>query len=119
MNAGMYNKIGRDIIAHYKKLYNDADPNELKELRQVFNSMGVRISSNGNVEWSPDYAMSQGRFYKLPEEIKKEIIKKTNGEIEIVEGADGYDVIQPKGTARPFVPISQVEEDEEEELMGN
>lgn len=119
MNAGMYNKIGRDIIAHYKKLYNDADTNRQKELRQVFNSMGVRISSNGNVEWSPDYAMSQGRFYKLPEEIKKEIIEKTNGEIEIVEGADGYDVIQPKGTARPFVPQPAAEEDEEEELMGN
>ena len=118
MNAGMYNKIGRDIIAHYKKLYNDADTNGQKELRQVFNSMGVRISSNGNVEWSPDYAMSQGRFYKLPEEIKKEIIEKANGEIEIVEGADGFDIIQPKSVARPFVPPA-AEEDEEEELMGN
>lgn len=96
MNAGMYNKIGRDIIAHYKKLYNDAGRSS--ELTKVFNDMGVRTSSKGNVEWSPDYAMSQGQFYMLPEELKKEIIEMTNGEIQFVKGENGMDIIQPKGT---------------------
>ena len=119
MNIGTYNKIGRDITTHYREMYNNATGEEKKALGKILENMGVRVKTKGGYEWVEENAMSQGRFYKLPEEIKKEIIEKTNGEIEFVEGADGYDVIQPKGPARPFVPISQVEEDEEEELMGN
>ena len=119
MDIGTYNKMGRDITTHYRDMYNNATGEDKKALGKILENMGVRVKTKGGYEWVEENAMSQGRFYKLPEEIKKEIIEKTNGEIEIVEGADGYDVIQPKGTARPFVPISQVEEDEEEELMGN
>lgn len=119
MNIGTYNKIGRDITTHYREMYNNATGEDKKALGKILEDMGVRVKTKGGYEWVEENAMSQGRFYKLPEEIKNEIIEKTNGEIEFVEGADGYDVIQPKGTARPFVPISQVEEDEEEELMGN
>lgn len=118
MNIGTYNKIGRDITTHYREMYNNATGEDKKALGKILENMGVRVKTKGGYEWVEENAMSQGRFYKLPEEIKKEIIEKTNGEIEIVEGADGYDVIQPKGTARPFVPPA-AEEDEEEELMGN
>lgn len=118
MNIGTYNKIGRDITTHYREMYNNATGEDKKALGKILEDMGVRVKTKGGYEWVEENAMSQGRFYKLPEEIKKEIIEKTNGEIEIVEGADGYDIIQPKGTARPFVPPA-AEEDEEEELMGN
>lgn len=118
MDAGMYNKIGRDITTHYREMYNNATGEDKKALGKILENMGVRVKTKGGYEWVEENAMSQGRFYKLPEEIKKEIIEKTNGEIEIVEGVDGYDIIQPKGTARPFVPPA-AEEDEEEELMGN
>lgn len=102
MNIGTYNKIGRDITTHYREMYNNATGEDKKALGKILEDMGVRVKTKGGYEWVEENAMSQGRFYKLPEEIKKEIIEKTNGEIEIVEGADGYDVIQPKGTARPF-----------------
>lgn len=119
MNIGTYNKIGRDITTHYREMYNNATREDKKALGKILEDMGVRVKTKGGYEWVEENAMSQGRFYKLSEEIKKEIIEKANGEIEIVEGADGYDVIQPKGTARPFVPQPAAEEDEEEELMGN
>ena len=119
MNIGTYNKIGRDITTHYREMYNNATGEDKKALGKILEDMGVRVKTKGGYEWVEENAMSQGRFYKLPEEIKKEIIEKTNGEIEFVEGADGYDVIQPKGTARPFVLPPAAEEDEEEELMGN
>ena len=118
MNIGTYNKIGRDITTHYREMYNNATGEDKKALGKILENMGVRVKTKGGYEWVEENAMSQGRFYKLPLEIKEEIIEKTNGEIEIVEGADGYDIIQPKGTARPFVPPA-AEEDEEEELMGN
>lgn len=102
MNIGTYNKIGRDITTHYREMYNNATGEYKKALGKILEDMGVRVKTKGGYEWVEENAMSQGKFYKLPEEIKKEIIEKTNGEIEIVEGADGYDVIQPKGTARPF-----------------
>ena len=121
MDIGTYNKIGSDIISHYKKLFNSTDHSseERKKIKAQLKAIGVLSEGTNGYQWDKDAAMSQGQFYKLSEEIKKEIIEKTNGEIEIVEGADGYDVIQPKGTARPFVPISQAAEDEEEELMGH
>lgn len=121
MDIGTYNKIGSDIISHYKKLFNSTDPSseERKKIKAQLKAIGVLSEGTNGYQWDKDAAMSQGQFYKLSEEIKKEIIEKTNGEIEIVEGADGYDVIQPKGTARPFVPISYAAEDEEEELMGH
>lgn len=118
MNIGTYNKIGRDITTHYREMYNNATGEDKKALGKILEDMGVRVKTKGEYEWVEENAMSQGRFYKLSEEIKNEIIEKANGEIEIVEGADGYDIIQPKGTARPFVPPA-AEEDEEEELMGN
>lgn len=119
MNIGTYNKMGRDITAHYRDMYNNATGEYKKALGKILEDViGVRVKTKGGYEWVEENAMSQGRFYKLSEEIKKEIIEKANGEIEIVEGADGYDIIQPKGTARPFVP-PVAEEDEEEELMGN
>lgn len=119
MDIGTYNKMGRDITTHYRDMYNNATGEYKKALGKILENMGVRVKTKGGYEWVEENAMSQGRFYKLSEEIKKEIIEKANGEIEIVEGADGYDVIQPKGAARPFVPQPAAEEDEEEELMGN
>ena len=119
MDIGTYNKIGRDITAHYRDMYNNATGEYKKALGKILEDViGVRVKTKGGYEWVEENAMSQGRFYKLSEEIKNEIIEKANGEIEIVEGADGYDIIQPKGTARPFVP-PEAGEDEEEELMGN
>lgn len=119
MNAGMYKKIGEDIISHYRNLYNNASGADKTAIGNILANMGVRVKTKGGYEWRMDAAMSQGQFYMLPEELKEEIIEKTNGEIQFVAGENGMDVIQPKGTARPFVPISQAEEDEEEELMGN
>lgn len=100
MNIGTYNKIGRDIISHYKQLLNSTDPSseERKAIEAQLKAIGVLSEGANGYQWDEDAAMSQGQFYKLSEEIKKEIIEKANGEIEIVEGADGYDVIQPKGT---------------------
>lgn len=119
MDIGTYNKIGEDIISHYRKLYQDADSTQKKAIAAVLEGMGVRVRTKGGYEWRKDAAMSQGLFYMLPEELKKEIIKKANGEIEFVEGANGMDVIQPKGAARPFVPSTEGDEDDEEELMGS
>ena len=118
MDIGTYNKIGEDIISHYRKLYQDADSTQKKAIAAVLEGMGVRVKTKGGYEWRKDAAMSQGLFYMLPEELKKEIIKKANGEIEFVEGANGMDVIQPKGAARPFIPTPEGDE-EEEELMGS
>lgn len=118
MDIGTYNKIGEDIISHYRKLYQDADSTRKKAIAAVLEGMGVRVKTKGGYEWRIDAAMSQGLFYMLPEELKKEIIKKANGEIEFVEGANGMDVIQPKGAARPFIPTPEGDE-EEEELMGS
>lgn len=104
MNIGTYNKIGRDIISHYKKLFNStkAGSEERNAIKAQLKAIGVLSEGTNGYQWDEDAAMSQGQFYMLPEELKKEIIEKANGEIEIVEGADGYDIIQPKGTARPF-----------------
>jgi hypothetical protein len=118
MDIGTYNKIGEDIISHYRKLYQDADSTQKKAIAAVLEGMGVRVKTKGGYEWRKDAAMSQGLFYMLPEELKKEIIKKANGEIEFVEGENGMDVIQPKGAARPFIPTPEGDE-EEEELMGS
>lgn len=118
MDIGTYNKIGEDIISHYRKLYQDADSTQKKAIAAVLEGMGVRVKTKGGYEWRKDAAMSQGLFYMLPEELKKEIIKKANGEIEFVEGANGMDVIQPKGVARPFIPTPEGDE-EEEELIGS
>lgn len=104
MDIGTYNKIGEDIISHYRKLYQDADSTQKKAIAAVLEGMGVRVKTKGGYEWRKDAAMSQGLFYMLPEELKKEIIKKANGEIEFVEGANGMDVIQPKGAPSGYNP---------------
>lgn len=98
MNAGMYKKIGEDIISHYRNLYNNASGADKTAIGNILANMGVRVKTKGGYEWRMDAAMSQGQFYMLPEELKKEIIEKTNGEIQFVEGENGMDVIQPKGT---------------------
>lgn len=118
MDIGTYNKIGEDLISHYRKLHNEATGDEKRAIETVLASLGIRVKTKGGYEWRADAAMSQGLFYMLPEELKKEIIKKANGEIEFVEGANGMDVIQPKGAARPFIPTPEGDE-EEEELMGS
>lgn len=118
MDIGTYNKIGEDLISHYRKLHNEAKGDEKRAIETVLESLGIRVKTKGGYEWRKDAAMSQGLFYMLPEELKKEIIKKANGEIEFVEGANGMDVIQPKGVARPFIPTPEGDE-EEEELIGS
>lgn len=118
MNIGTYNKIGEDLIAHYRKLYNESTGDERRAIENALANLGIRVKTKGGYEWRADAAMSQGLFYKLPEELKKEIIEKANGEIEFVEGANGMDVIQPKGAARPFIPTTEGDE-EVEELMGS
>ena len=118
MDIGTYDKISRDITAHYRKLYNAATGDEKKAIGRILEDMGVRVKTKGGYEWVEEYAMSQGLFYMLPDEIKKEIVEKTNGEIQFVAGEDGYDVIQPKGTVQPFRP-PQDTDSEEEELMGS
>lgn len=118
IDIGTYNKIGEDLIAHYRKLYNESTGDERRAIESALANLGIRVKTKGGYEWRADAAMSQGVFYKLPEELKKEIIEKANGEIEFVEGANGMDVIQPKGAARPFIPTPEGDE-EEEELMGS
>ena len=120
MDIGTYNKISKDIVAHYKKIYQDADSTQKELIEAELGGLGVlTIGNEREPKWDEDAAMSQGLFYMLPEELKKEIIKMANGEIEFVEGANGMDVIQPKGAARPFVPSTEGDEDREEELMGS
>lgn len=104
MNIGTYNKIGEDLIAHYRQLYQDADSQQKKEIAAQLERLGVRVKTKGGYEWRVDAAMSQGVFYKLPEELKKEIIEKANGEIQFVQGANGLDIIQPKGTLTGYNP---------------
>lgn len=115
MNIGTYNKIRGDIKSHYAELLEGANK---EQVEKYLLSKGIITKSRGKIEWNDDIIMAQGTFYMLPDELKKEIVEKTNGEIEIVSGSNGIDVIQPKGSARPFVPTPP-EDDEEEELMGN
>lgn len=118
MDIGLHEQIGYDIVSHYRTLYNNATGDEKKRLGDLLANMGVRVKTKGGYEWNEDASMYQGLFYKLPEDIKEEIVKAANGEIEFIEGEDGIDIIQPKGAARPFIPTPEGGE-EEEELMGS
>lgn len=95
MNIGTYNKIRGDIKSHYVELLKGANGEQVEEFLL---SKGIITKSRGKIEWNDDIIMAQGTFYMLPKELKNEIIEKTNGEIQFVEGENGMDVIQPKET---------------------
>lgn len=104
MDIGLHEQIGYDIVSHYRTLYNNATGDEKKRLGDLLANMGVRVKTKGGYEWNEDASMYQGKFYKLPEDIKKEIVKAANGEIEFIEGEDGIDIIQPKGAPSGYNP---------------
>ena len=95
MNVGTYNKIRGDIKSHYAELLEGANKDQVEK---YLLSKGIITKRRGKIEWNDDIIMAQGTFYMLPEELKKEIIEKTNREIQFVKGENGMDIIQPKGT---------------------